>query len=149
MTEAGDWLEQCLTKESLGCRRIALGREQEINGLPGGIHGSIEIAVLPFDPDVGFIDTVAFISAFQVRAAALVQFRPVDLDPAPDATGMDEQTTFERHLGHVRKGNWKPHGPPHTPENNIASSAPFEGIRRGDGQVSLYQILIRFLQRYP
>jgi hypothetical protein len=25
------------------------------------------------------------------------------LDPAPDATGVDEQTTFERHLGHMRK----------------------------------------------
>jgi hypothetical protein len=27
--------------------------------------------------------------------------------------------------------------------------APFEGIRRGDGHVSPYQILIRFSQRYP
>ena len=29
--------------------------------------------------------------------------KPADLDPAPDATGVDEQTTFERHLGHVPK----------------------------------------------
>ena len=95
--------EQRLTKESLGCRCIALGREQEIDGLSCGIHGSVPIAVLPFYPDVGFIDAVACIGAFQVSAAALVQFRPLDLDPAPDATGVDEQTTFERHLGHVRK----------------------------------------------
>jgi hypothetical protein len=27
--------------------------------------------------------------------------------------------------------------------------APFKGIRRGDGHASPYQILIRFLQRYP
>ena len=80
------WIEQRLTKESLGCRVIAFGREQEIIGLPGGIHGAIQIAVLPFD--VGFIDTVAFIGALQVSAAALVEFRPVDSDPAPDATGV-------------------------------------------------------------
>ena len=53
--------------------------------------------------DVRLIDAIAFVGPFQVRAAAPVQFRPVDLDPAPDATGVDEQTTFERHLGHMRK----------------------------------------------
>ena len=53
-----------------------------------------------------------------VSAAAPIQFRPVDLDP--DATGVDEQTTFERHLGHVRKGKRKPQVPPNAPENNIA-----------------------------
>ena len=90
-------------KESLGGRCIAFGREQEIDGLPGGIHGSVQISVLPFDPDVGS-STVAFISVFQVSAAALVQLRRVDLDPTPDATGVDEQTTFQHHLGHVRKG---------------------------------------------
>jgi hypothetical protein len=42
------WVEQRLAKESLGCRGIAFTREQEINGLPGGIHGSVRISVLPF-----------------------------------------------------------------------------------------------------
>jgi hypothetical protein len=65
------WVEQRFTKESLGCRCIALGREQEI-GLPCGIHGSVQISVLPFDPDVGLIDTVAVIGPFQVSAAPLV-----------------------------------------------------------------------------
>jgi hypothetical protein len=37
----------------------------------------------------------------------------------------------------------------HTPENDIARIVtPFEGIGRGDGHVSPYQILIRFSQRY-
>src|SRR5215472_9072092 len=102
------WVEQRLTKESLGCRCIAFGREQEINGLPGGVHGSVQISVLPFYPDVGFIDAVASVGMFQVSAAALVQFRSVDLGPAPNATGVNEQTTFERHLGHMRKRDRKP-----------------------------------------
>src|SRR5262245_65912290 len=89
-------------------------------------------SVLPFDPGVGLISAVALVGAFQVSAAALVQLRPVDLDPAPDATGVNEQTTFERHLGHVRTGDRKPQVPPRAPENVIARIvAPFEGIRRG------------------
>lgn len=40
---------------------------------------------------------------FKVRAAALVRFRPVDLNPAQDAIWVDEQTPLERHLSHVRK----------------------------------------------
>src|SRR5262249_35590303 len=31
------WVEQRLTKESLGCICIVFGREQKINGLPGSI----------------------------------------------------------------------------------------------------------------
>jgi hypothetical protein len=84
------WVEQDLAEESLGCRCIALGGEQEIDGLPCGIYRSVQISVLPFDPDLGFVDAVVLIGAFQVGAAGLVQFRPVDLDPAPDATAVDE-----------------------------------------------------------
>src|SRR5215467_15711661 len=144
------WVEQRLTKESLDCCGMAFGREQEIDGLTCGIHGSVQISVLPLDPDVGFIDAIAFIGPFQVSAAALVQFRPLDLDPAPDATGVDEQTGFERHLGHVRKGNRKRQVPPHTPENDIARiMTSFEGFRRGNGHVSPYQMPIRFFHTIP
>src|SRR5215831_8180576 len=54
-------VEQSLTKESLGCRGIAFGCEQEIDGLSGGIHGSVQVSVLPFYSDVGLIDAIAFI----------------------------------------------------------------------------------------
>ena len=95
------------------------------------------------------IDAVALVGAFQVSAAALVQFRSVD-GPAPDATGVNAQTAFERHLGHVRKGDRKPQVPPHAPENDIARIVtPFEGIGRGDGHVSPYQMPIRFFATIP
>jgi hypothetical protein len=74
----------------------------------------------PFGPDVAFIDAVAFLGGFQLSAATLVQFRSVDLDPAPDATGVDEQNTFQRHLGHVRKGDRKPQASPNASEDDIA-----------------------------
>jgi hypothetical protein len=77
------WVEHRLTKESLGCRSIAFGREQEIDALPCGIHGSVQISVLPFDLDVGCIDAIACTGPFQVNAAARIQFRSLDWDPAP------------------------------------------------------------------
>src|SRR5215471_6590791 len=50
-----------VSRESMVCREI---------------HGPIQISVLPFDPDINFIDAIAFIGALQVSAAALVEFRP-------------------------------------------------------------------------
>jgi len=51
------------------------------------------------------------------------------LDPATDATGVDEHTAFERHLGHMRKRDREPQVPPHTPENDVARIVtPFEGV---------------------
>ena len=128
--------------------RFAVSRKSMV--CPVESTGSVQISVLPFDPDVGLINAIARIGAFQVGAAALIQFRPVDLDPAPDATGMDEQTTFERHLGHVRKRDRKPRVPPRAPKNDVARIVtPFEGIRRGDGHVSPYQNRSVFSRRCP
>jgi hypothetical protein len=129
-------------------RCIALCREQEIDGLPCGIHGSVQISV--FDPDIGFIYTVAFYWSVSGEGGNACPVPPVDLHPAPDATGVDEQTAFERHLGHVRKRDQKSQVPPHTPENDLASIVtPFEGIGRGDGHVSPYQMPMRFFATIP
>ena len=64
------WVQQRLTKESLGCCGIAFGREQEIDGLPCGIDGSVQVPVLPFDTDVGLIDAVASIAVSGERGSA-------------------------------------------------------------------------------
>ena len=48
------WVEERLTKASLGGRGTAFGREQEIDSLPGGIHGSIQISVLPLNEHTTF-----------------------------------------------------------------------------------------------
>ena len=116
--------------------------------MPSGIHGPVQVSVLPFDPDVGFVDTVACIGAFQVSAAPLVQFRPAALDPTQmqlefmsRARSSAISAIWEKEIGNLRYH--------HTSENDIARIVtPFEGIRRGDGHASPYQILIQFSQRY-
>lgn len=58
-------------KEAFRRSGIAFGREQEINRLASGIHGSIEILLLPLHFDVGFVDTVALVGGLQMRSTAL------------------------------------------------------------------------------
>jgi hypothetical protein len=136
-----DWRDRATPSESLGCRNVAPGRQQKVNGLPCGIHGAVQILVLALHLYIRLVDAEAFVGRPQVRAAPLVQFRAVDLDPAPDATGMDEQPALERHLGHVHERDRKPQVPSHAPEDDVARiMAPFEGIRRRHGHVSPYQI---------
>ncbi len=47
-----------LLKEALRGTRIALRREQNINGLAGRIHDSIKVLLLPFDPDLRLVNPV-------------------------------------------------------------------------------------------
>ena len=66
---------------------------------------------MPLDPNVRFIHPIAFVTRFQVRAAALIQFRAIDLDPAPDTAGVDEQATFDAISGMCANeiGNFRYH----------------------------------------
>ena len=72
--------------------------------------------------------------------ATLVQLRTVDLDPSPDATGIDSKSTLDRHLCHMRERDWIPQVPSHAPHDNVTGIvAPLERIRGSDGQHSPYQ----------
>ena len=62
--------------------------------MPGGIDGTVPILFLPFQLDLGLVHTIALVGGFQVRVAALVAFRSVSLNPAPDTTSIDRQSSF-------------------------------------------------------
>jgi hypothetical protein len=61
-----------------------------------------------FHLDIGFIEPPALVGRLQVSPATLVQFRTADLDPSPNATGIDSQSALERHLCHMRERDWVP-----------------------------------------
>src|SRR3954452_13291601 len=72
--------------------------------------------------------------------ATLIQLWTKHLDPSPDATGIDQKTTFRSHLRHMRKRDWIPQVPSHAPHDNVTRIvAPLERIRGSDGQHSPYQ----------
>jgi hypothetical protein len=56
---------------------------------------------------IGFVDPAGFVGPLQLRTAALIQFRPEDLDPAPDAGSVDTKGAFshqKRHLPVTQRG---------------------------------------------
>src|SRR3954451_10987218 len=52
---AGVVAAERLAEEALGRLLVALGAEQEVDGLPGAVDGSIEVAPLPIHPHVSLI----------------------------------------------------------------------------------------------
>jgi hypothetical protein len=112
------WVEQLLRKNRLAAAasRLALSRRSIV--CPVESTARYKYRSCPLFRDIGLIDAIAFINPFQVRPMAPIQFRPVDLDPAPGAAGVDQQTTFECHLGDMRTI-----GPPklqHFPQQDFA-----------------------------
>src|SRR3954454_6353345 len=43
-------------EEALGRLLVALGAEQEVDGLPGAVDGAVEVAPRAADPDISFVD---------------------------------------------------------------------------------------------
>ena len=60
------------SKEPLRSSHIAFGCEQEIDGLPCGVHGSIKILLLAFHLYIGFIHAVTLVGGLRMRATSLV-----------------------------------------------------------------------------
>jgi hypothetical protein len=107
---------QSSSKEPLCSRRIAPIRQQKVDGLPGGIDRSVKEAISSFDVDVGFIQPPASVGALQKRSGAPIYFRTVDLDPAPDTTCRNCQSSLGSHLGHVRERDRVSQVPPDAPK---------------------------------
>jgi hypothetical protein len=90
-----------LSKEPLRSSSIAFGCEQEIDGLPCGVHGSIKILFLALHLYIGFIHAVTLVGGLQMWATSLVQLRCVCLHPAPYAAGIHGKSPFRQQFGHM------------------------------------------------
>jgi hypothetical protein len=82
------------SKKSLAARGVALRRQQKIDRLPGRIHSPVQILVLPLNLYIGLVDTVALVSALEMRLATPVQLRRIDLHPTPNTTSIHFQASF-------------------------------------------------------
>ena len=101
-------------KEALGGRCVTFGSEQKIDGLPGGVHRSIQIPVFSFHFDIGFIDTVGAIRGLEKRPAAGCQLGAIALDPAKDTGVIDGPALLAQHPFQLPIAQRKAQIPPHT-----------------------------------
>src|SRR6476619_6313288 len=51
--------------------------------------------------------------------ATLIELRTEHLDPSPDATGINQKTTFRSHFRHMLERDWIPQVPSHAPQDNV------------------------------
>src|SRR4051812_16561383 len=133
-------MRQGSAKEAFGRWGVALRGQQEIDGLTSGVDRSVQVSLLAFHLDVGFIEAPAFVGWLQVPSTPLVQLWTIELDPPPDTARADSQTSFGGHLTHLCHRNRIAEIPAHTPHDDVTRiMSPLEGIGCGDRHVSPYQ----------
>jgi hypothetical protein len=99
------------TEEAFGCGRIAFGREEKVDRLPGRIQCSIQILVLAFELYISLVHPIALVGRLEMRSPAFVQLGHIGLHPAPNAAGIHLDTTFGHQLGDVQVGKRIPELP--------------------------------------
>ncbi len=63
---------QCFGEELFGSLGISGLTEQELQGIAGSVHGSVQVQPLPFDLDVCLIRPPGVVGHLQVGPAALL-----------------------------------------------------------------------------
>src|SRR5208282_518919 len=91
-------------KEALCCGRVLLSREEKVEGRPGRINRTIQVAPLAFDPDVGFVHPPTAIGRFEPRAQTPFHFWGVTLDPSPHRDVIGVQAALGEQLFHLTVG---------------------------------------------
>src|SRR3954465_7646625 len=86
---AGVLAAKRLAEETFGGLLVALGAEQEVDGLPGAVDGAIEVAPLPVHSHVRLIDVPRPAARSQVPPHPLLELRGEALDPAVERDVVD------------------------------------------------------------
>jgi hypothetical protein len=107
-------------EKRLGSRNIALGAEQEIDGLSLLVNGAIEISPAGLDFDAGLVDAPGHTSAACKAVPALLELRNVMLNPTHDRRVRERKATLGHHLREVSKAELEPQIPAHAEDNDLA-----------------------------
>src|SRR5262249_23033061 len=106
MTRGGGWFfwPKALALEALCCGRVLFGREEKVECGAGGVHRSIKVTPLAFDPDVGLIYPPTVVGRFEFRAQTSFHFRGITLHPPPDGNVVDQKPALGKELLDVTVG---------------------------------------------
>ena len=123
---------QHLAEKPFGGLRIPFCAEHKVDRLAGGIDRAIEVIPLPFDFDIGLINTVRVIGWAQMRAASFLQFGGISLNPPIDRRMIDCEVALLHHFFEVAITKGVAHIPAHAEKDDLGLMvSPFERIRFG------------------
>src|SRR5436853_223506 len=87
-----------LLKEPFRRGNITLGAEHELDCLPGGVNGAIQVLPLRADLHIGFINAVRSAAHLQMRAHPLIDLWGIALDPPKNSRMIYREPSFTHHL---------------------------------------------------
>src|SRR3954452_576764 len=116
---AGVLATKRLAEEALGGLLVALGAEPEVDGLPGAVDGTVEVAPLPVHSHVRLIDVPRPAARPQVPPQLLLELGREALDPAVHGRVIDLDPTIGQHELQVAVADRELQVPAHRPEDDL------------------------------
>src|SRR3712207_1155337 len=110
-------------EEAFGRLLVALGAEQEVDRLAGAVDRPVEIAPLPVDPDVGFVDVPRPAARPEMPPHPLLELRGEALDPAVEADVVYLHAAVGEHPLEVAVADRELQVPPDRPEDDLVREA--------------------------
>src|SRR3954449_11822218 len=110
-------------EEALRCLLVPLGTEQKVDRLAGAVDGPVQVAPLPADSDVRFINVPRPAARTQVAAHPLLQLRGEALDPAVHGRVIDHHAAIGEHSLKIAIADRELQVPAHRPQDYLGREA--------------------------
>src|SRR3954453_3339130 len=110
-------------EEALRCLLVPLGTEQKVDRLAGAVDCPVQVAPLPADSDVRFINVPRPAARTQVAAHPLLQLRGEALDPAVHGRVIDHHAAIGEHSLKIAIADRELQVPAHRPQDYLGREA--------------------------
>jgi hypothetical protein len=112
-------------EKMLGCYRVSLRREHEIDGVSGRIDGALQTGPLAGDANVGFVDTPGTIRQARISPDAFIQVWDIPQHPARDRGMIHPQTTLGHQLLQIAMSKAISQVPPDAQDDDLTFKMAF------------------------
>ncbi len=99
---AGVLAREGTLEEAPGWPLVSLGTQPEFSSLASAVDSAIEIAPVPINPNVGFIDMLVAMAGSQMRVRPLPPLRSEAQSPFGAGCAVDLHTAFGEHTPEIR-----------------------------------------------
>ncbi len=118
------WLGQCFAKETLRCRSVPFGRQQEVDRLAAFVDRPVEVGPPALHLYIGLVHTPRAVVHSQMRPDLLLQFDGICLNPAEDRRVIHRHTAVEKHQFEVTIADGEHQIPPDRPQDHLRGELP-------------------------
>jgi len=123
-----------LGEEGLGCSHVPLPAQPAIHQVPIPVDGSVQVAPLATDLDVGLVYVPAAAhSPFSMTTESIADHRPEPCFPSADRLMSELEAALEEHLAQISKAEFIAQPPADHEEDDVGGE--LEEVERGPGSI--------------